>query len=154
MKAMTATILRVGLIIGTTIRNSVFAQVAPPIASTRPSSSRVSVWPTRAQDYVLFCAETKRQWTSTNFKQEPNHPAVNVTWHDASEFCQWLTAKERAGLYAALDKLRARLLATETLGKIVLPRQLRTAEPRCRLTQNCSTATSMSQLAAPGGTIG
>ena len=54
------------------------------------------VWPTRAQDYMLFCAETKRQWTATNFKQEPNHPAVNVTWHDASEFCQWLTAKERA----------------------------------------------------------
>jgi len=34
-------------------------------------------------------------WRKTGFKQDDNHPVVNVTWRDATEFCKWLSLKEK-----------------------------------------------------------
>lgn len=54
------------------------------------------IWPTRRQDYLTFARETNRPWPAAAFPQDANHPAVNVTWHDAGDFCLWLTAREQA----------------------------------------------------------
>ena len=40
-------------------------------------------------------------WTAPGFAQEPNHPAVALSWDDAIRFCNWLS--ERAGLPPAYD---------------------------------------------------
>jgi len=54
-----------------------------------------AVWPVRVQDYEAFARETDQKWSRPKFKQEPSHPAVNVSWDDARRFCLWLTERER-----------------------------------------------------------
>lgn len=54
-----------------------------------------AIWPTRVQDYAVFAKQTDHAWTRPTFKQEADHPAVNVSWNDALAFCAWLTEKER-----------------------------------------------------------
>ncbi len=66
-----------------------------------------NVWPTRVQDYELFVQETQHKWPRPKFRQEPTHPAVNVSWDDARAFCHWLTEKERhAGRLGERDLYR------------------------------------------------
>jgi formylglycine-generating enzyme required for sulfatase activity len=55
-----------------------------------------SIWDTRVQDYQEFVQSTSEEWPRPGFEQEPNHPAVNVSWADAQKFCEWLTERERA----------------------------------------------------------
>lgn len=75
-----------------------------PIAGTSALFCR---WPTRVQDFLVFSRETNRVWPAPNFQQEAAHPAVNITWHDAGDFCVWLTAKEQAlRLIGPKDKYR------------------------------------------------
>ena len=75
-----------------------------PIAGTSALFCR---WPTRGQDFLVFSRETNRVWPAPNFQQEATHPAVNITWHDAGDFCVWLTAKEQAlRLIGPKDKYR------------------------------------------------
>lgn len=54
------------------------------------------VWETRVRDYAAFVRTTGRRWTRPAFEQTDEHPAVNVSWEDARDFCAWLTRKERA----------------------------------------------------------
>ena len=56
----------------------------------------MAVWPTRVQDYDAFCTATSRARPVPDFTQDPAHPVVRVNWEDATAFCDWLTAKERA----------------------------------------------------------
>ncbi len=53
-----------------------------------------SVWETRVADYRIFVNETKRKWDKPGFAQQDNHPAVNVTWEDATAFCAWLSKRD------------------------------------------------------------
>ncbi|NBR86811.1 MAG: hypothetical protein EBS84_15160 [Proteobacteria bacterium] len=65
------------------------------------------VWPTRVQDYAAFVQATQHKWIQPKFRQEPTHPAVNVSWDDARAFCKWLTEKEfRAGRIGERDCYR------------------------------------------------
>jgi len=57
---------------------------------------RMSIWETRVRDFEAFCAATGRARTIPDFAQTPDDPAVLVSWHDAMDFCEWLTDKERA----------------------------------------------------------
>jgi len=58
---------------------------------------RFSIWETRVKDYAAFAEDTKREWLKTSLEQEQtdHHPAVGVSWDDATAFCEWLTKKER-----------------------------------------------------------
>lgn len=67
----------------------------------------VSVWETRVKDYAVFVKETVRSANSPGFEQSGDHPAVNVSWHEARAFCQWLTDREhKSGLLPSSEVYR------------------------------------------------
>jgi formylglycine-generating enzyme required for sulfatase activity/tRNA A-37 threonylcarbamoyl transferase component Bud32 len=41
-----------------------------------------------------FEQDPKYTWQSPGFKQEDDHPVVNVSWNDAVAFCEWLSQEE------------------------------------------------------------
>jgi hypothetical protein len=53
-------------------------------------------WSTRVSDYGQFVKETARAWKPAGFPQKPDHPAVRISYQDATAFCEWLTQKEHA----------------------------------------------------------
>jgi len=53
------------------------------------------IWKTRVQDYQALVDATGRFWGRPAFEQGPTHPAVNIRWEDAHDFCAWLTQRER-----------------------------------------------------------
>ncbi len=81
-----------------------------PSASSVPGAATsvlFSVWDTRVQDYATFATETKRDWPKPEFEQGATHPAVMVSWADATAFCAWLTERERkAGQLSANERYR------------------------------------------------
>jgi serine/threonine protein kinase len=79
--------------------NSLGMKFVPvPIVGGPTSGKRVlfSVWDTRVQDFEVFTTETNREWKRPGFEVAgPTHPAVQMTWDDATAFCAWLTERER-----------------------------------------------------------
>lgn len=55
-----------------------------------------SSWETRVKDYRTFVESTGRSWKPAGFPQTSTHPAVMVSWEDATQFCRWLTKREIA----------------------------------------------------------
>jgi serine/threonine protein kinase len=60
----------------------------------------VAIWETRVRDYREFISASaytnNLKWGTPGFSQSRNDPVVNVNWHDAQSFCQWLTRKEQS----------------------------------------------------------
>jgi hypothetical protein len=66
-----------------------------------------SIWETRVKDYKVFVEAKNREWPKPSFQQTEEHPAVNVSWEDATAFCEWLTEQERtAGRISAKQSYR------------------------------------------------
>ncbi|MBM4090075.1 MAG: formylglycine-generating enzyme family protein [Planctomycetes bacterium] len=42
-----------------------------------------------------FAMNEEYSWRTPGFPQSDNHPVVNVSWHDATEFCAWLSQVDR-----------------------------------------------------------
>ena len=56
-----------------------------------------SIWQTRVKDFEVFAKAVNFKssaWKAPGFKQNPDHPVVNVTWVEAVAFCKWLTDQE------------------------------------------------------------
>jgi hypothetical protein len=67
--------------------------------SVSGTSVLVSIWQTRVQDYAAYAKVANGvdvSWKNPGFSQTASHPVVNVSWHDARQFCAWLTEKERS----------------------------------------------------------
>ena len=54
------------------------------------------IWPTRVQDYAAFAQEKGFEVPSQTPASGSDHPVVNIIWKEASDFCEWLTERERA----------------------------------------------------------
>lgn len=51
-------------------------------------------WGYTGNDKKPFRRSPKYTWRHTGFEQSEKHPAVNVSWNDAVEYCKWLSKKE------------------------------------------------------------
>lgn len=49
----------------------------------------------RVREFRAFVEATNREWPGPDLDTTDEHPAVNVTWEDARDFCAWLTGVER-----------------------------------------------------------
>jgi len=49
----------------------------------------------RVREFRLFVEAMARDWPAPDLETSDDHPAVNVTWDDARDFCAWLTSVER-----------------------------------------------------------
>ncbi len=90
--------------------NSLGMKFVPvPITGGASDGRRIlfSVWETRVQDYRAFAEAAKRVWPAPEFLQAETHPAVNISWEDATAFCAWLNERDRAaGWIGPSDRYR------------------------------------------------
>ncbi len=68
-----------------------------------------SIWETRVEDYESFfesnshLSEGWKHAKHRGHKQGPLHPVVNIDWHAAKEFCEWLTQLEKVTYRLPMD---------------------------------------------------
>jgi len=70
---------------------------------------RIAAFPVTCAAYQTFIDDTGRPWVSANGRasERANHPATDLTWHDAWAYCDWLTVRWRPeGRIAASDIVR------------------------------------------------
>lgn len=57
---------------------------------------QIGIYPVTNREFALFLDEIghpkPRYWSDPRFNN-PSHPVVGVTWHDAVAYCRWLTAR-------------------------------------------------------------
>ncbi len=70
-----------------------------PLVPVSGTDVLFSIWETRAKDWDKFVRETDHPWEGLPFNSPGDHPALNISWHDANAYCQWLTEKERSSGY-------------------------------------------------------
>ena len=55
------------------------------------------IWETRVQDYMPFVESVAgpQDWAAVGWATRKLYPAENISWHEATAYCRWLTEKER-----------------------------------------------------------
>jgi serine/threonine protein kinase len=78
-------------------RDPVFTNSLGMVFKSVPGAkAHFCVHETRVMDFAVFIRETPQQKTyRPPFDQKSDHPVVGVTWQSATNFCRWLTEKER-----------------------------------------------------------
>ncbi|KAK1987051.1 hypothetical protein LZ30DRAFT_214601 [Colletotrichum cereale] len=111
-----------------------------PLGVIALQSFRIGVYPVAVRDYLAFVRETGRDWVSPDGADPDrlNAPATDLTWHDATAYCSWLTHRWRS------------------IGKIHCHEQVRLpAEPEWeRAARGNQTDTGSDALVYPWGTTG
>ncbi len=51
-------------------------------------------WGYDATEKKVFWQKPEYTWSNVGFDQTDKHPVVNVSWNDATAYCQWLSRKE------------------------------------------------------------
>ncbi len=59
------------------------------------SSFWIGKYPVTFEEFERFCSETKRDKPDDNGWGRGRRPAINVTWHEAQAYCEWLSNKTR-----------------------------------------------------------
>ncbi|NPD65247.1 SUMF1/EgtB/PvdO family nonheme iron enzyme [Lichenicola cladoniae] len=80
-----------------------------PVHAAATAAFRVGRYPITNRAYAGFIAATGRPWRSADGPraERANVPAVDLTWHDANAFCDWLTDRWRAdGRIAMQERVR------------------------------------------------
>jgi formylglycine-generating enzyme required for sulfatase activity len=67
-----------------------------PFAAVPKLPVLVAIWETRVRDFEAFANASGSAWKFTGGDAEREHPVVDVSYADATRFCQWLTEKELA----------------------------------------------------------
>jgi formylglycine-generating enzyme required for sulfatase activity len=81
---------------------------APPYMA-RLEAFRMAAYPVTVRDYAAFAVAENRAWASPS-KNDParqNHPATDLTWHDARAYCDWLAGCWRTeGRIGSCERVR------------------------------------------------
>ncbi|SPN98660.1 uncharacterized protein DNG_01705 [Cephalotrichum gorgonifer] len=87
-----------GVPAGTFVLGSDTHPNSQPLALVSLGPFRIGVFPVVNRDYLAFVQETGRHWPSPDGADEDRAtaPATDVSWHDATEYCIWLTRRWRA----------------------------------------------------------
>lgn len=56
---------------------------------------KIGKYPVTNAQFKTFCDATNRGWNGTREAEKHNCPVVYVSWHDATEYCEWLTKQMR-----------------------------------------------------------
>ena len=83
----------------------------------------VCAWPVRVKDYQAYCGEKDMEFPNQANPTAEDHPVVNVTWHEAIDFCLWLTAKERGAGKMPDDQFYRLLTDLEWSAAVGLPNE-------------------------------
>ena len=67
-----------------------------PVVPVPRFSTLFCVWPARVGDFQTYASEKGAALPQQAAGSTSDHPVVNVTWHEAGAFCEWLTQRERA----------------------------------------------------------
>jgi len=75
-----------------------FAKAEQPQHSVELGTYRIGRYPVTNAEYQAFVQETGREppqhWDGESYPEgKDGHPVVNVSWHDAVAYCQWLSQK-------------------------------------------------------------
>lgn len=63
-----------------------------PVHSVTLSTFSIGKTPITVEQYVTFCNATNRRMPEKpEWEWSANHPIANVTWHDATRYCEWLS---------------------------------------------------------------
>lgn len=57
----------------------------------------IGKYPVTRSEYERFVAAANYKWQNPGFEQYENHPVVNVSWHDAMAYAEWLSNETGQG---------------------------------------------------------